>query len=1171
MKSRHVLAVVVAIVAALLVLGAAAGAGGTQRSASAATATKGAAKVDPVLLRQVARREGKVAAVVTAWHRAHLDKIKRLGIGGTKLRALPMILTRIDRAQLAKLRRSPLVRSVWANRYYRTQMEDTTWTTRARYTWPHGNKDGGLPGLGVTGEGIELAIIDTGIDGGHDDMENLIEFCETTGAVDGRRDLVLCSPFNPAAGNAGPACPADQPRVCSTDDEGHGTHVSGTMVGSGSASGGMAHPHSTIGIAPKAKLRAYSANVVIALASHQILAAYDDLTYKKQNGFNDVVAVNNSWGGGGSYDPGDPTHVAIKEAYFAGILSVFAAGNSGPEHDTLTNQCANPFTVCVAAETKPGSIVMFSSRGRPSERADTDRDGIVGDPGDEPPDNQDRKLGRAFDIGAEAPTLTAPGVNINSALAHAAGNSFAGGSCAESGTVGNPEAARGRDCYVKLSGTSMATPHVTGAIALFAEAYKKGHDNKLPPPQILMEIAERSANWFGKKSGWEREEQGAGHLDVYAGVEFAKEYPNGLKEPQHGTATPLYDPAGRHPGNPSSVVPEPDKGCTGTGSWIVGDVSIPGVEPSPIATERFGQHFIVVPERADRLRITITWLAEDANLYARLWRPGVNPDTADAPPEPAATWQHRAMADNEATGLVFVGNQRLIEVRAPEATTGVPPKTANEIVIPSGLWILRVYDRRGAVTDAVCDPESDEVPKQTQGYDYDLKVEIPVAQRSPTNTRITEPPNGDTITSRWTKIGAKADMPAQWDGVTYYEAPGTEIPGSIPEPDERKVLYFHGNGAHAGGHPLEVCTTGVGQADALAPNCGPFLHESPQLADKPAATFTAPAGVSFGGADRNAIDPNWTWYLNGVTTEIGGAMTVEWWASCPVCSAVADLFAVWRIRVFADGVLKHSKDVTAVPRLPGIAERLEATVFVPSITATQKITIHVDPLDAVTQNPSTIYYDSTQPCQPLINADGPPCDSLVRMPVGMTGVTGTGPGPQRVRVTDAHKLLRVAWDAAPDAQKYEIHRSPDPAFVPSPKTRIAVTDGYACTSPQNPTWPSHNDPGVCFDDTGGFQDRTYYYRVVKRRADGSKSLPSRVAYGMRTLYDRQVRMKVDRLYGPQFWEFATIFSDTENSWHHWWDTLELITGPHPVSARAFSQGIGSEKDSRTYVDSGADR
>ena len=150
------------------------------------------------------------------------------------------------------------------------------------------------------------------------------------------------------------------------------------MVGTGHASGGKGFNHSTIGMAPDAKLRVYSANVGPSLLNTQILAAYDDMTYKKEQGYSRVIAVNNSWGGGGgsNYNPNDPQSIAFKRAYDAGILSVFAAGNSGPEHNTLGAQCVSPWVACVAASTKPDQVVAFSSKGRPSQPSDTNRDGV---------------------------------------------------------------------------------------------------------------------------------------------------------------------------------------------------------------------------------------------------------------------------------------------------------------------------------------------------------------------------------------------------------------------------------------------------------------------------------------------------------------------------------------------------------------------------------------------------------------------------------------------------------------------------------------------------------------------------------------------------------------------------------------------------------------------------
>ena len=82
-------------------------------ASSAATRASGRVTVDPLVERQLARSgTGKVAATITAWSQADLDEIQRIA-GGTRLRALPMVLTeRLTRAQLEKLRRSAHVRGV---------------------------------------------------------------------------------------------------------------------------------------------------------------------------------------------------------------------------------------------------------------------------------------------------------------------------------------------------------------------------------------------------------------------------------------------------------------------------------------------------------------------------------------------------------------------------------------------------------------------------------------------------------------------------------------------------------------------------------------------------------------------------------------------------------------------------------------------------------------------------------------------------------------------------------------------------------------------------------------------------------------------------------------------------------------------------------------------------
>jgi serine protease AprX len=1201
--------------AALAAVTALSGAAATN-STTPATNSR-AATVNPALAAQVAAKPtGGVTAIITTWSRDGLDAVDALGVRGTKLKSLPMLITpSLTLAQLRRLEASPAVRSIWPQQTYRVFMEDTTWITKARYVWSTSTPNGGPKGYGVTGAGIELAMIDTGFDGLHEDGDNLVEFCDATNiaAATSDRHNVDCTPWvasfnNAPAGACGLAQPGpsnlgavaacrNKARGDSEDpDVSHGTHVGGTIVGTGHASGGKGFSHSTIGLAPDAKFRVYSANVGPSLLNTQTLAAYDDLTYKKEQGYNKVVAVNNSWGGtgGGNYNPSDPQHIAFKRAYDAGIVSVFAAGNSGPEHNTLSPQCVNPYVVCVAASTKPDSIVAFSSKGRPSQPSDTNRDGTI-NASDVQPDNHDRLLGQKLGLGLYRPTLAAPGVNINSMKAIGANiGSPDAATCREDDFI--PILGRAQNCYVQANGTSMATPHVTGAIGLIAQAFKQSH-GRLPRPAEVIDILERSAN-TAKLPGWESEEQGAGRLDVHQAVRYAKSEIS-LRKPVFGFTTPPYVDYGAF----TNV-----KGCTGTGSWSARTLPagpIDGIDLPPLSTARYGQHFITVPPNTERLRITITWPGHPAaNLYARLWRPGVNPEnegqTPDAGPPPAfagrpsAYHQARAWPDQEAVGLPTgpPPTYRLVEVRAPENTDSSLEGAAPP-AIPSGKWVLRVYHRAGGVGDA-CDAASQETPKQPEGFDYNLKVELPQVTLRP-SAKITSALGG-TQSNRIVAVDGRASYPppnapdpmartvgASWEGITNWAAPGSSQPvGEEPANDTRPVLYLHGN--------TEEGCVGNGELDLTACN-GPFLLPKPQLSAGPAAFWRSGIDdeVFTGGNDRTIHDVNFSWCLaagpgcppvpqTGVPAgpqTIGGPLTVEWWAQCNLCGGIFN--ADWVIRVWGDGVLKHEQRVGATPPVLGEPGRLKATVNVPTFTANQRITVHVDPVFVDSQTVTLVFYDSESPCMPQAPA-GSRCDSLVRMPVGATGGSGgTSAPPANLRVTDVAttRALRVAWDKQdPAPARYELYRSTDPVF-PGGGTRI--TGPFAdCVSPQAPTpgQPSgHDRSGLCYTDTGVAYGTVYYYRVVSVRKNAQnqdvKSAYSAIAYGMPSRFDRQVKLKVDRLYGAQHWESALVPPsptppDTENAGTNWsfaWDTLEL-EGRHLVFARSFTQGIGSAKDGK---------
>lgn len=199
------------------------------------------------------------------------------------------------------------------------------------------------------------------------------------------------------------------------DDHGHGSHVAGTISG-GNASG------TNIGVAPGVKL--IIGKIFDAKGSadeDKILAGLQWIADPDGNPSTDdgPMLVSNSWGGG--YPTGNPTDDADCRALDAwmklGILPVFAAGNDGPGAKTVGLPGACPSAFAVGATDSSDKIAYFSSRGP-----------------------------AVWNAGALLkPEVSAPGVNVHS--------SIPGGK------------------YEDMSGTSMATPHVSGVAALVFQAH----------------------------------------------------------------------------------------------------------------------------------------------------------------------------------------------------------------------------------------------------------------------------------------------------------------------------------------------------------------------------------------------------------------------------------------------------------------------------------------------------------------------------------------------------------------------------------------------------------------------------------------------------------------------------------------------------------------------------
>jgi subtilisin family serine protease len=179
----------------------------------------------------------------------------------------------------------------------------------------------------------------------------------------------------------------------------HGTHVAGTIGAQGGNDFGVA------GVTWNVKLLSAKFLGTNGGTTANAVKAVDYFTNLKKAGVN-LVATNNSWGGGGY---SQALYDAIARAKAANILFIAAAGNNGTNNDVTVRYPAGydvPNVITVAAFNKAGALAGFSN------------------------------------YGVTTVDLGAPGVGIWSTL--------------PGGTYG------------AYDGTSMATPHVTGAVALLA-------------------------------------------------------------------------------------------------------------------------------------------------------------------------------------------------------------------------------------------------------------------------------------------------------------------------------------------------------------------------------------------------------------------------------------------------------------------------------------------------------------------------------------------------------------------------------------------------------------------------------------------------------------------------------------------------------------------------------
>jgi serine protease AprX len=442
--------------------------------AKGADAELGQAVIDSKLVQALASSDGApVEAIVTfkgdqAPTESNIQLLKQTGItAGVTLKSLPMAGVLITAEQVNTLAASPEVRSIYLNKkleYYNYDATALTGVDKVRTDATMTKINGGLP---VSGKGVTVVVNDSGVDGTHRDIQfgrNLVQ------NVMGTTNLHLLSDLLPVTYTE---------NVPNTDtNSGHGTHVAGTVGGTGAMSNGKYE-----GVAPGANLVGYGSGAALFILD--ALGGFDySLTHQAEYG---IRVITNSWGSSGDFEPEDPINIASKEAYDRGIVVTFAAGNEGPEENTLNPYAKAPWVISVAAGDKQGNLADFSSRGTKGKTGTFTLDGETW-------------------TWEDRPTITAPGVDIISTRV-----------LAPVSALGATDDAKYIEpaylpYYTTMSGTSMATPHVAGIVALILDA------NPVLSPGEVKQILQETATPMPGRESWE---VGAGYVDAYAAVKAA--------------------------------------------------------------------------------------------------------------------------------------------------------------------------------------------------------------------------------------------------------------------------------------------------------------------------------------------------------------------------------------------------------------------------------------------------------------------------------------------------------------------------------------------------------------------------------------------------------------------------------------------------------------------------
>jgi subtilisin family serine protease len=375
--------------------------------------------------------------------------------------------------------------------------------------------------LGITGQGVLIAMLDTGIDYTHTDLSGRMwtnpgEIPSNGVDDDGNGFVDDYYGYDFAAGDPDPM-----------DDNGHGTITAGIAAGDGTAG-------TITGVAPGAALMACK---VLTNGIGNESSSWEAVQYAVENGA-DVINMSIGWIHCYHFPSRSVWRSVVENAISAGVVVCAAAGNEGNDEGQVF-YCAPPYNVRAPGDV-PGVITAgavkstlvvppFSSRGPVTWQ-------------DEPPYND-----YPYPPGLTKPDLAAPGVKVNSTIL--------GG-----GYSGN-----------YYSGTSTASPYVAGAAALML-----GKSPSAPPQMIKQYMTDNVV-----PMNYDANVAGSGRLDAYEAVIAL---PVDVDDTAPGTITDLHGLPGPGVDEVTLQWTAPgDDGETGTASSY--ELRYTGIDAGPIADE----------------------------------------------------------------------------------------------------------------------------------------------------------------------------------------------------------------------------------------------------------------------------------------------------------------------------------------------------------------------------------------------------------------------------------------------------------------------------------------------------------------------------------------------------------------------------------------------------------